>query len=201
MRWSFPVSFALFTSATMYAQPPDLPPPPPRPPAYAPDHLGDPSAARQFKDLVPSLIDALKDTDAEVRQHAAMALAAVGPEAIKPLSDALKDPVKEKRAAAAYALGQMGALSRDAMPVLLTALKDEESAVRRSASQAISRILSADTLSYGRAMSGATMYPGRPLGPPPLSRPDMRPTEVPEPPKKSEPKPEKKEPDKTDSGK
>src|SRR5207253_9383659 len=101
-------------------QPPDLPPPLPRPPGVGPNPFDEHSPARQFKELIPSLIDALKDTDAEVRQHSAMALAALGPEAIKPLSDAMKDPVKEKRAAAAYALGQMGSLSRDAVPVLLT---------------------------------------------------------------------------------
>ncbi len=125
----------LVAAGTLSAQPPIAAAPTP---ASAEASL----IARQHKELIPDLIQALQDTDSLVRQHAAMALAAVGPGAVKPLIEALRDPVNEKRAAAAYALGQMGYEGRDAMPPLQKALKDEEPSVRRAAAQAISRILS-----------------------------------------------------------
>jgi hypothetical protein len=132
--------------------------------------------ANQYKDLIPGLMDALKDTDPEVRQHTAMALAALGREAISPLIKALEDPVKEKRASAAYALGQMGHNANEAIPALLKTLKDDEATVRRSASQAISRVLSGEMFVAGRGLPGMRGFvpgsgPGGPAfgsGPPSL---------------------------------
>ena len=67
------------------ADPPDVPPPAPAGPppglsrpGYGPSGYDLPTA-QQFKELVPGLIDALKDPDASVRQHSAMALAAPRP--------------------------------------------------------------------------------------------------------------------------
>ncbi len=157
------------------AEPPELQPPPPGFTPGGPPEVFRP-ANQQFKELVPGLIDALKDTDAEVRQHSAMALAAIGQEAIAPLSEAIKDPSKEKRAAAAYALGQMGYDGREAMPALLKALKDDEASVRRSSSQAISRILNNEGVVFGRGMMGGFGgggMPGRgfPVPPPAIRIP------------------------------
>jgi HEAT repeat protein len=109
-------------------------------------------AAQQFKDLIPTLIEALKDADPEVRQNSAIALASLGQDALAPLKEALKDANKEKRAAAAYALGQMGHAGRDAMPDLLKVMKDEEVNVRRAASQAISRLVADEGQMFGFGM-------------------------------------------------
>jgi len=137
MRSVTPIAIMFVMAARLCAQPPVPAAPPPEPAS------GDSgSIARKFADLIPDLIRSLQDTDAQVRQHAAMALATLGPEALKPVTEALHDPINEKRAAAAYALGQMGYEGREAMPALQKALKDEDAAVRRAASQAISRILS-----------------------------------------------------------
>jgi HEAT repeat protein len=133
-------------------------------------------AAQQFKELIPSLIDALKDADPEVRQNSAMALAALGQDALTPLKDALKDANKEKRAAAAYALGQMGNTGRDAMTDLLKLLKDDEPVVRRSVSQAISRILTAEGNMYGFGMARpAIAFPAPGSIAPPLPAPGPTP--------------------------
>jgi HEAT repeat protein len=192
----------LLMSPLLAAQPPDPPPPGTHPPGFGLGYADDMAPARRFKELIPGLIEALKDSDADVRQHSAMALAALGRDAMKPLGEALKDPVKEKRAAAAYALGQMGYLGADSMPVLLTALKDEEAIVRRSASQAISRILR-EGPGYGRAMTMMPAYPGPgtfgagqglpPPGPPGVPPPPPRPQQAPteEKPKKEDAKPDK----------
>ena len=139
----------LLAAPLLAADPPELPPL--RPPSAS----GFQPAAQQFKELIPSLIASLKDSDADVRQHSAMALAALGHDAIGPLTEAIRDPSKEKRAAAAYALGQMGYEARDAMPTLLKALKDEETAVRRSASQAVSRILNSEGVLFANSMASS----------------------------------------------
>lgn len=167
------IAAAALSSVLAFADPPDVPPPgtgAPRPPVApggpygGPAGFGPQATSQQFKDLIPSLVEALKDSDAEVRQHSAMALAELGHEAIKPLTEAISDPSKDKRAAAAYALGQMGYEGREAIPALLKALKDEESVVRRSSSQALSRILSKESMMYGRGFGMPGMAPGRPYG-------------------------------------
>jgi hypothetical protein len=144
MRLSIPVVWLLVLSAPLSAQPRSSPGP-------APGSSDQGGIARQYAGLIPDLIESLKDTDADVRQHAAMALSTLGAEVLKPLTGALEDPVNEKRAAAAYALGLMGYEGREAMPALLKILKDEDASVRRAASQAISRILSDEMIepSYG----------------------------------------------------
>jgi hypothetical protein len=143
-------------------------PPPPPPPPTVPPFPGDGGfgnfrpAAQQFKELVPALITTLGDADTEVRQHAGMALAALGQDAVTALVDALKDPQKERRAGAAYALGQMGFVGREAIPPLLGALKDSETAVKRSAAHALANILSNEQ-GFGNAMPGFGGPPGRPM--------------------------------------
>ncbi len=98
-----------------------------------------PSAADEA--LIRKLIDALKDSDPDVRGNLANALAKIGPASVEPLTAALKDAVPERRAAAAYTLALLGSDSRSALPTLMDLLKDDAVDVRRQASYAISKIV------------------------------------------------------------
>ena len=102
------------------------------------------TAAQEYKELIPGLIDALKDEDSEVRQYSALSLAAIGREALPALMEALKDPSKEERSAAAYAIGRIGPQARESIPLLVKALKDPEALVKRSAAEALSRLVGPD---------------------------------------------------------
>lgn len=93
--------------------------------------------------IVRRLVAALKDPEPEVRQNLAFALAKIGPPSIELLTLALKDTNPDRRAGAAYALGLIGASARVALPALLDLLNDTDSAVRRQASYAISRVIPA----------------------------------------------------------
>jgi len=95
--------------------------------------------------LIQRLITGLKDTDPDVRQNLASALAKIGPAAVEPLTAALGDELAERRAGAAYALGQIGTPARSALPKLLDALEDKDLDVRRQASFAISRLVPTGT--------------------------------------------------------
>jgi hypothetical protein len=133
-----------------------------RQPTPQPNPFGPmpPGAGRaDFKELIPPLLDALKDHDAEVRQSAASALASIGRQAVEPLLDVLKDKdqSKEMRANAAYVLGQMGHNGQEALPALTKALKDDDRDVRRRAAFAIQRIVK--DVGAGGGMTGM-MPPG-----------------------------------------
>ena len=94
------------------------------------------------KDLVPALIDSLKDKEKDVRQFAASSLVKIGKDAVTPLVDLLESKDKSQRANAAYVLGQMGAVAReDALPLLIKALKDDAREVRIRAAFAIDRMV------------------------------------------------------------
>jgi hypothetical protein len=95
------------------------------------------------RDLVPALIDALRDPDSDVRLNAAVALAAVGPDAVESLTAALNDRNPDARAGAAYALGLIGAPAAPATAELIKKLKDDETEVRRQTAQALGRIVAA----------------------------------------------------------
>src|SRR5262249_12830450 len=137
--------------------------------------------AQQYKELIPGLIDGLKDVDPEVRQYCALALANLGHDALKALTEALTDSSRERRSAAAYALGQMGGQAREALPPLLKVLKDEDTGVRRAAAQALNRIVAQDQGLFGgfpvgmRGIGAPTLTPLNPpavSNPPPLPQPD-----------------------------
>lgn len=119
------------------------------------------------RDLIAALIDTLRDTDVEVRTYAAVALAAVGGEAVDPLVTTLTDKNSSARAAAAYALGVMGAPATPGIPPLVKTLKDESSDVRRQAAQALGRILTAQKAPTGTLFQPAPRPPD-PLPPPPV---------------------------------
>src|SRR5205809_266049 len=84
-------------------KPPMGPPNMGGPPRWAMPNM--PKARAELpKDLVPTLIESLKDQDKSVRQYAASALARVGKEAVDPLLELLKSKDKAQRANAAYIL-------------------------------------------------------------------------------------------------
>src|SRR5262249_9461953 len=94
----------------------------------------------QHKELVPTLIDGLKDPDAQVRQMATFTLGQLGKDAVPALSEALASKDRELRANAAYALGQFGRLAQDAVPALIKAMRDPDGDVRQRAFYSLQRI-------------------------------------------------------------
>jgi hypothetical protein len=128
------------------AQPGAVQPPPGR--AFAPP--------APYKDLVPALIEALKDSDSDVRQAAAATLVQVGREAVAPLVEVLKDKDRQTRANAAYVLGQIGSPAQEAVPILAKGLKDEDREVRRRVAFALYQIV------HSTQESGPMMTPGMP---------------------------------------
>lgn len=128
----------------------------------------------KYKELVPTLIEGLADTDPMVRQTAAYTLANLGKDALPLLIAATSNMNREVRANAAQVLGQFGRQAQDAIPALLTLMKDPDPEVRLRANYAMSRIL------------GDSVPPPAPPALLPLPLP------APKPPDKE---PEKKEPD------
>lgn len=90
--------------------------------------------------VVKRLVEALKDSDLEVRMHLGAALSKCGAAAVEPLAAALKSASADQRAGAAYALGLIGSAARPALPTLLDALSDPELEVRRQTAMAINRV-------------------------------------------------------------
>jgi len=77
------------------------------------------------KAAVPSLVQAMRHRDAEVRKQAALVLARIGPpaeEAVPELTAALDDEDEDVRKAAARALGQIGPAAAGAVPALMRTL-------------------------------------------------------------------------------
>src|SRR5262249_52865930 len=144
---------ALLLAAGRLAAQTTTPPPTGPPPGY-------PAAGRtvNLKELIPPLLDALADSDADVRQSAAGALAAIGREAVAPLLKVYEDKEKDRdtRAGIAFVFGQMGYQATEALPALTKALKDkdEDKDVRRKSVAAIQRIVkdAADRAAWGGSM-------------------------------------------------
>lgn len=91
----------------------------------------------------PHLAAAMKDPDSAVRRRASLlALGLTGSSALALGEQAIRDPVADVRSLAALVLGASGAES--ARGVLLDAMRDSDMRVRRSASQAMSRLLGRD---------------------------------------------------------
>ena len=97
--------------------------------AFALGMMRDPWALR-------SLIECLKDEDAEVRRGAAWSLGIIGDtRAVESLLEALKDTDCEVRVFAAEALGRIG--DPRAVEPLTLVVKDESGAVQQSAKEAL----------------------------------------------------------------
>ena len=88
---------------------------------------------------VELLIKALKDSDSDVREAAALALGKIGDKrTVEPLIKALKDSNRWVCAFAALALGKIG--DKRAVGPLIKALKDSNKAVRNAAVWALGEI-------------------------------------------------------------
>ncbi|MDX2014637.1 MAG: HEAT repeat domain-containing protein [Myxococcaceae bacterium] len=91
----------------------------------------------------PHLAAAVKDPDSAVRRRASLlALSLTGQAALELGETAIRDAHPDVRSLAALVLGASGLES--ARPWLMTAMRDPEVRVRRSASQALSRLLGQD---------------------------------------------------------
>jgi len=91
----------------------------------------------------PHLAAATKDPDRTVRRRASLlALGLKGDDALRLGEDAIRDVDADVRSLAALVLGASG--DDAARPLLLEAMRDKEVRVRRSASQALSRLLGRD---------------------------------------------------------
>jgi hypothetical protein len=131
-----------------------------------------------YKELIPALIDALKDSDAQVRYSAASALADIGKPAVPALLDILKgkDQPADLRANVAYILGQMGSIGQEAVPVLTKLLKDDDAEIRRRAAYALQRFVkeSSDSSRFGLpGMLPTSMGGGRTGGSIPVKDPGL----------------------------
>jgi len=95
--------------------------------------------ASDASEAVPALVDALKDTDAGVREQVAWALGAIGDRrAVDGLIGALKDQAAGVRKQAAWALGAIG--DKRAVTALMAGLKDSDAGVRKQSAWALGAI-------------------------------------------------------------
>jgi len=99
-----------------------------------------------YKDVVPALIDVVKDRDEDdaVRANAAQALVGLGRHSVPALVELLKSKNNDLRVKAATILANMKAgEAHDAIPVLLQALKNkqEDRDFRRQATFALAQIV------------------------------------------------------------
>lgn len=124
-----------------------------------------PTGVPSLNETIAVLAESLHDSDAQVRQHAASALANIGPPAVTTLQRALMDKDPNARAAAAYAFGYLGTDARPAKRQLLDALKDEDREVRRQVAYALSRITAEERLA-GTNNAGPSAEPPPPVFPP-----------------------------------
>jgi HEAT repeat protein len=93
--------------------------------------------------VIPALLKALKDPDAEVRQSIASTFARYGQDskpAVPLLADLLSDKEVNVRSAAAETLLQLGPLSKKALPALIEAKKDSDKIVRIYSGAAVARL-------------------------------------------------------------
>jgi HEAT repeat protein len=100
---------------------------------------------KQRQVALPALLEALRDSDAEVRKVATEAMVALGPAAagdVPALRAALKERNNppELRAQAAKSLGGLGAGARAAVPELTDALRSPDVIVRRAAAGALAQV-------------------------------------------------------------
>ena len=92
---------------------------------------------------VPSLIEALKNQDHNLRWHAASVLGDLGTEAapaVPALTTALQDEDGQVRLYATLALGNIGTAAKAAVPSLMAALQDKEQYVRIYVPSALRKI-------------------------------------------------------------
>ena len=120
--------------------------------SFAAQHPG------QIKDprAVPLLMESLASTEEDFAQFSAGSLGVIGRpavDAVPSLCALLDDPVCECRSTAADALGGIRAGADISLPVLLRALKDEDTRVRREAAQSIGIVAREDGIDFGPAVT------------------------------------------------
>jgi HEAT repeat protein len=96
-----------------------------------------------IREAIPALINALEDSDGEVRSWAAQALGEVGPDAkdaVPALLKLITDSEEGCRNSSCIALAHIGPPAKDALPALRKALKDPSKDVRQFAKRAIDQI-------------------------------------------------------------
>ena len=133
-RWIVTAMLAVVATAILGAQP-AAPPPQTVSKPKAPE-LMDASADQPSAPITGALVDALNDSNGQVREQAAMGLALIpGGDVIDPLLKALRDTDPQVREKAAIGLS----FRRDAriVPPLLTAIEDHDSQVREKAAIAL----------------------------------------------------------------
>jgi HEAT repeat protein len=91
-------------------------------------------------EVVAALVDKLGDESEMTRRNAAYALSAIGAPAVAALVDTLTHDAAEARSSAASILGDIARAAAQATPALITATKDPDDAVRRSAAEALGTI-------------------------------------------------------------
>ncbi len=90
----------------------------------------------QMPEAIPSVVDALKDKQVDVRRAAVETLGAIGSQQVLPhVLEALRDSQSEVRRSAAYALKRLGNVA-----VLIDALNDKQHDVREAAAEALSLV-------------------------------------------------------------
>jgi HEAT repeat protein len=97
---------------------------------------------KQDQSIVPPLMDTMDDTDEDVALSAAEAVWNIGrrTEVLPYLVRGLKAKTANNRIRAAQCLSGMGADAKPAVPDLINAFADPDSAVRRAAHEALSRL-------------------------------------------------------------
>lgn len=128
------------------AQLPPLPSLPPLPPtSFMPVSIRTvqepPPVARFPKELVPALVNSLKDIDNEVVQAAAQGLSILGNDALPALIESLQSKEEVQRANAALVIGKMGPFAQSAIPALIKCLQDRDVQVRREAARALAALV------------------------------------------------------------
>ena len=96
-------------------------------------------------DSVPALVRVLKDRDSPAHSKAIEVLAAIGPPAVPGLIEALKDGDEEARLGALEALREINLQAVNPrpttlLPILISALRDPNPAIRGAAAQAVARM-------------------------------------------------------------
>jgi HEAT repeat protein len=95
-----------------------------------------------FAESVPELILATNDDNSIVSQRSAVALAKIGPTAIKDIANTLQAgnaPTKIRKYLA-YTLGEIGGSAQIAIPVLVQMIQDEDTSVREAAAFALTQL-------------------------------------------------------------
>jgi HEAT repeat protein len=115
-------------------------------------------ASKLLSQIVPALVEALGDSEGDVRQTAFETLKFLGKDSVPSLREALQSKNVAVRANASYVLAWQAELAQDALPALGRLLKDQSPEVRRRAIYAIYWIADA-----GKKTSRPDLPPAHPV--------------------------------------